>query len=59
MINITASNEKVKNKKTEVFNTKENRNIKREGSVRQKESVKLLSWGTILLSQKDMRISKL
>lgn len=33
MINTTASNEKVNNKKMEVCNTKENRNIKREGSV--------------------------
>lgn len=58
MINITASNEKVKNKKMEVCNTKENRNMRRISTTKRKyQTIKLGS--TILLSQKDMRISKL
>ena len=52
MVNMTASNEKIKQKNMESANSKDNRNTKREGSVRQKESIKLLSWGPLFNCQK-------
>jgi hypothetical protein len=43
MVNITASNEKIKQKLNESGSSNDNRDKKREGSARQKESIKLLS----------------
>lgn len=50
MVNVTASNEKVKLK--ESGNSNDNRNIRREGSARQKGSIKLLSWGPLFTCHK-------
>jgi hypothetical protein len=54
MVNITASNEKIKQKLNESGSSNDNRNKKREGSVRQKESIKLLSWGPLFSCHKKI-----
>ena len=52
MVNITASNEKIKQNLNATGSSIENRNKRREGSVRQKESIKLLSWGPLFSCHK-------
>ena len=54
MMNIIASDSKIKNKTIISGNTKDNRNTKREGSARQEETIKLLSWGPLFSCHKKM-----